>query len=508
MFSGEIHHEVPSASPEEVLQILTEAERMAPNDPQVLLPLGQLHFSLEHYAEAADKFRKLSAVQPENPSVWLTLGFIFSEHLHQYEKAAEFLKTADSLDKITPEIPMYLAESLRKAERYEESVPYYQRLLPVGLEYPQAIHGYGKTLLALGRLAEGWEAMEFRLAASLGNWERHHLPVWAFADGKPYKTGRENSFSSAASVLAYSEEGIGAELMFASCLPDLIDTVDHCVVECEGSLHDLFKRSFPRAVFVPLADDYVEPDKNPWGLKLDSQIAFGSLPRHFRQQISDFPLRKAYLVPDRNLVEKWSNRLAELGDARKIGILWQGMWTDESVPQTSLPVREIAAMMRRHPEAAWVNLQHGQHQNDLAAAGGFRTASAACLPHFFPDAFKYNLDSMAALLTALDLVITPPGYIAHLAGALGVRTWLLLPERADWRHNIGAACGGSLSADQTNSLWHPAVRVYRQPRGSGWQTFFAPIEEDLQKYLTTRRPPEKMVIPMPQTLAFPHRRVA
>jgi tetratricopeptide (TPR) repeat protein len=462
----------------EALQAFTEAVTLTPHNPDLTLNLGQVYFELEHYPEAAEQFRALTVMQPENASAWLTLGFVLS-NLDRHDEAAEVLRTAESLDPTSPDICLYLAEALRKAERYGESLPPYQRLLQVGAEYPQALCGYGKSLLALGNLEQGWDAMEFRFVSSIGSWERHDLPNWS-PDANP----------EGSRVLAYSEEGIGAELMFASCLPDLINSVDHCVVECESSLHTLFRRSFPRAEFVPLADDNVRPEDNPWDIPLDAQIAFGSLPRYFRRHIDDFPLRKAYLVPDKEQVVEWSTRLAGLGDAKKIGFLWQGTWTAETPKQTLLPLYELRSLMTRYQGASWICLQHGSYQNELNQQRG-----TSVTHRIFPEAFQYDLDSMAALLTALDLVITPPGYVAHLAGALGVRTWLLVPEGADWRHSID-------TISQPRSIWHPTVKMYRQAKGQTWQHFFETLESDLTKFLTTYRPPEEI----PATLAFPQRR--
>ena len=484
----------------EALQAFMEAEKLTPHNPDLVLNLGQTHFELEQYPEAAEQFRALTVMQPENASAWLTLGFVLSNS-DRHDEAAEALRTAESLDSTSPEICLYLAEALRKAERYGESLPPYQRLLQIGAEYPQAVCGYGKSLLSLGNLEQGWDAMEFRFVSSMGSWERHDLQNWSPDTNK--KGSR---------VLAYSEEGIGAELMFASCLPDLINSVDHCVVECEASLHTLFRRSFPRAEFVPLADDYVRPEGNPWDIPLDAQIAFGSLPRYFRRHIDDFPLRKAYLVPDREQVERWSTRLASLGDAKKIGFLWQGTWTAETPKQTSLPLYELRNLMTRYQGASWICLQHGSYLNELQQRG------VSAVHRIFPEAFQYDLDSMAALLTALDLVITPPGYVSHLAGALGVRTWLLVPQGADWRHTIDmfgnrhSRVGGNLesnahcldsrlSGNDDYSVWHPTIKMYRQAKGQTWQHFFEALENDLTKFLTTYRPPEEI----PATLAFPKR---
>lgn len=480
---------------EEAIQSLRWSHELASETPEILLNLGQLYFELERHAEAAETFATLTDKQPDNASAWLTLGYIQALR-NQNEEAVRALETALALDPNSPECCFHLAETLRKSERYEESLPYYQRLLQVATEWPQAICGYGKSLLALGHLGDGWDALEFRLACVFGSWERHLLPNW------------DGTFAEDETVLAYSEEGTSADLMFASCLPDLINTVDHCVIECDESLHNLFRRSFPRASIVGLTGEpigamhikppsernpsgVVHPEQgrkdNPWGYSIDRQIAFGSMPRYFRREKIDFPLRKAYLVPDRDRVQRWSLRLAEIGAVAKVGVLWQGSWTAETERQTALPLPELRNLMLKHQgDAAWVCLQHGSRQKDIDV---YRRNVSLQL-HLFKEAFQYDLDAMAALIASLDLVVTPPGYVAHLAGALGVRTWLVLTEQADWRWNLGS----------NGSLWYPSFSVYRQQTGQVWSELFEGLETDLDRFLANYRPPEEEA---PQTIAFP-----
>ena len=471
---------------DEAIQSFRWSLELQPGKSEVLLQLGQLHFELQQYSKAINVFQTLTEYEPQNASAWLTLGYIL-ELDGQYDNAVHALETAFGLDSSSPDACFHLAESLRKSERYEESQPYYQRMLLVADRYPQAVHNYGKILLALGNLQDGWEAMEFRTVATFGTWERHHLPVW--------NGNTENDET----VLAYSEEGIAADLMFASCLPDLIDSAGHCVIECNESLHGLFRRSFPRALLVDNTPEtvgsvHIEPatslnptgvvhdetyrTKNPWGLSIDKQIAFGSLPRYFRNAEEDFPLKKAYLVPDKPRVERWARNLAGIGSAAKVGILWQGSWTAETESQTALPLRELREMMlRNQSNAAWICLQHGTAQKEAATL----CRNSPLQIHIFKEAFQYDLDEAAALITALDLVITPPGYVAHLAGALGVNTWLVLPERADWRWNL---CGGNL-------LWHRSMLVFRQQYNQSWTDVFNEVENHLQTFLSARRPPEE-----------------
>ncbi|MDR3234799.1 MAG: tetratricopeptide repeat protein [Planctomycetaceae bacterium] len=463
----------------EALNVLTEAAALAPEEPDLLLHLGQMHFEFEHFAEAIVSFRSLTCVQPDNASAWLTLGYILYQQ-EQYNEAIEALHTAELLDESSPDICLYLAESLRKAQRYEESLPYYQKMLQVGNEYPQAVYGYGQALLSAGNFADGWDAMEFRFASMSGTWERHCLPNWS------PETNRQQRC-----VLAYSEESIAADLMFASCLPNLINTVEHCVVECDTALHNLFKRSFPRAEIVPLPAGVVDEQQNTWGIQPDAQIAFGSMPRYFRRDRYDFPLRKAYLVPDKDKMNRWINRLAETGDAKKVGILWRGHWTAENDKQTSLPVDEFRKLIARHFDVCWVNLQNGSAKNALGQRNGIN-------PRLYSEVFQYDLDEMAAMLAALDLVVTPPGYVADLAGALGVNTYLILPAGADWRRTVDIC-----NENKPVSVWYNTVKVYRQKFQESWEEVFRDVEDDLENFLVRKRPPEKDLTAMPKTLAFP-----
>ena len=460
---------------EEALEAFRSAVELAPNEPESLINLAQLQFETDCLPDAVESFRKLTVLQPENASAWLTLGYILTLQ-GKFADSLPPLEEARRLDPTSPDACFFLAESLRKVERFEDSLPHYQQMLQVALEWPQAVHGYGKSLIPLGHLEDGWDAMEFRLAGSVGSWVRHALPNW------------EGTESDDRTVLAYSEEGIAADLLYASCLPDLVNQVGHVVVECDTALHGLFRRSFPRATVVPITPETVEPNHNPWGLALDEQVAFGSLPRFFRRQKDDFPMRRVYFVADDDRIERWTNRLSEIGAAPKIGVLWQGTWTSETEKQTVLPMFDLRnLMLRNQSNAAWVFLQHGSRQKEIDQ---YRR-NVSLQIRLYPEAFQYDLDEMAGLLSSLDLVLTPPGYIAHLAAALGARTWVILPAAADWRWSLG-------------TLWHPTAKLFRQKIGQPWTDVFQEVHTELNKFLASYIQPSEE---QPVTLAFPEQRV-
>ncbi|MDR1925007.1 MAG: tetratricopeptide repeat-containing glycosyltransferase family protein [Planctomycetaceae bacterium] len=614
----------------EAIDVLRRAYSIVPNSPEIVLNLGQVHFEQDQVEEAIGCFRLLTELQPTNPSAWLTLGYIlslngfFREQINtpnipknlvqnnrtskpaniaqttpqltnaqncnnytahdnciqndfdrsKFDEATEALRMAFLLDKSSPDACFFLAESLRNAERFAESLAFYQQLLPIGNEWPHAVLNYGKSLIALGQLEDGWDAMEFRRIATFGTWSTHQLKEW----------DRSNTQNRQKTILAYSEESVSATIMFASCLPDLINDVGHCVIECEPSLHKIFQRSFPHATIIQNTHEeigiesqlpninfnhnqeepsckeqdhdnqnhnsqdhndqdhdsqdhdaqnhiikfcknqnqentqedsiyanrqFLQTDQvdqvgqvdqvNQIGqVTIDEQVAFGSLPRYFRRSYDDFPLRKAYLVPDREKVSCWLDRLSEIGDVPKVGVLWQGSWTAETPRQCTIPLASLRNVMLKHQgDAAWVCLQNGSKQKDFEH---YRRNVSIRL-HLFNEIFQYDLDELSALLTALDLVITPPGYVAHLAGALGVKTWLVLPSGADWRWQIDNGKNEIVSKNNRNihsnnvtdndtnnnisdSIWHPAMKVYRKRIDQNWSELFNVLENDIDRFLS------------------------
>ena len=454
-----------SGKRDEALEYFAEAVYIAPSNKEYHLALGQLEFEMGHLEEAAFCFEKLTLLDPVNSSFWLTLGFIRFQ-LERYSEAILPLSQAVCIDASSPEATFYLAESIRHIERFEESIPLYQKMLAVGIDRPQAVYGYSLSLLALGRLEEGWEAFEFRRVSKIGSWQQHLLPNWSGVANK------------AQTVLAYSEEGIGADIMFSTCLPDLIESVGHCVIECDTALHSIFARSFPTASLVPLSAPGTIVGENQEDMKIDSQIALGSLPRYFRRNMSDFANRKPHLFADPEISGKWKNRLTERGVAKKVGFLWHGSWSGESEKQRTLPLDAFRPLIskgkRMNGQNAgfcdWISLQNGSQKSELnRIRTDWRIDMGA-----YPEVLPYNdFDELAGLLSSLDLVISPPGYVANFAAALGIPTWLVLPFPRDWRWTL---C-------EETAVWFPNMRIFRQKPVQTWPTLVAEIAAALDSFV-------------------------
>jgi hypothetical protein len=292
----------------------------------------------------------------------------------------------------------------------------------------------------LGEFEEGWREHEWRWAAGAGSFPEAIGPRWTPSDAPP-----------GAGVRVYAEQGIGDEIMFASMLPDLQRTGARVVAKADARLLPLFRRSFAGIAFEPRAD--TEAEQSP-AARTDFCIAAGSLGLHFRRAAADFP-GTPYLVADRARARALRARLQ---DGRLLcGLSW---WTaSRANGRARSPEPPLWAPLLGVQGVRFVSLQY-----DAAAAGRdqlVRHCPAGLVEVASIDP-KADLDGLAALIEALDLVITIGNSTAHLAGALGKAAWVLLPSAPEWRWLQG----------RDDSPWYRSVRLFRQPRRGDWSAVF------------------------------------
>jgi tetratricopeptide (TPR) repeat protein len=276
-----------------------------------------------------------------------------------------------------------------------------------------------ETLLATGKLAAGWEDYAWRFVHGVA-WGAQPgtyvpLPKWA---GEAL-AGRR--------VLLHAEQGIGDEVMFASCLRELADIPGHFTLLCDRRLVPAMTRSFAFLRVIPNTH-------GAWGaageaVAADLRIPLGDLPRVFRNSAESFAPRGAFLQADPAARQAWRKRLDALGPSLKIGISWRGGNTPRTRQARSLPLSALDPMFTR-PGLRLISLQYGDCEQELATAPA---AIRSGLTRFAEVAPLGDLESMFALMAELDLVISVDNSTVHFGGALGVATWMLAPALTDWR---------------------------------------------------------------------------
>jgi hypothetical protein len=238
--------------------------------------------------------------------------------------------------------------------------------------------------------------------------------------------------------------------MFASCFPDLLQRAERCVIECSPRLLSLFQRSFPSAMVHGVA----QTERNSEWLKgagtVDCRVDSGSLPGFFRRTAAEFPVHAGYLRAADLRIAHWRAQLAALGAGLKIGIAWRGGAVSTRRAMRSLDLATLAPLLQQ-PNCHFISLQHDADPSEIAAA-----ATGVQVQHW-PDVVR-DLDETAALVCALDLVITVCTATAHITGALGRPGWVLVPAVPEWRYLERGA----------TMPWYPSLRLLRQRQAGDW----------------------------------------
>ena len=431
--------------PAEARERFEQALWVDPNHGPSLTHLGSLLLADGQIDEAIGCFEQAVRVQPGNAAAHYNLGNALKDGGRLGQARTRYERALAINPRLT-EAHINLGVVLERQGELDTAIACHTRALDLRPGDAEARFHRAAALLAAGRLAEGWEDYESRWDYE-GKARTFLQPAW---DGAPLE-GR--------SLLAYAEQGVGDEIMFASCLTDLIGQTRDCVVECDPRLVPLFARSFP------LARVFARPIDARIAERTDLHVAFGSLPRHLRPTLDHFPRVHRYLTPDPQRLEDFRSRLAALGTGLKVGISWRGGGKPDVQRRRSTQLREWASILSV-PNVHFVNLQYGSSRDEIQNVA---TELGLNVHHFDDVDPLADLDGFAAEIAALDLVISADNATVHMAGALGVPVWTLLPSAPNWRWMQG----------REDSCWYPAMRLFRQTVDGEWTAVQKRVAEAL-----------------------------
>jgi tetratricopeptide (TPR) repeat protein len=400
--------------------------------------------------------REITARFPDHAAALAALGRLHMRGAFDPVPALDALERALALGQRDPDTLTAHGVALHEVGRLDEALGAFEEAISRDAGHVAARFHRAIALLTLGRFAEAWPDYESRLLSE--DRPRRAFP-YALWDGEPL-TGE--------TVLVYAEQGIGDEILFASCLPELIGQAKRCIIDCAPKLAPIFRRSFPEA----LVHGGYQTDAVDWALALDIdvQVPIGSLPRHLRASPGAFPRHRGYLRADPARVARWQERLAALGPGRAIGISWRGGTARTRAERRSIRLDQLVPLLHE-PGLHFVSLQYGPESGGeterFAAETGLRI-------HHWPEAIE-DYDETAALVTALDGVVSVCTAIVHLAGALGRPAWVATPRVPEWRYGI----------EGDRMPWYPSVQLVRQ-RGDAWE----PVVDAIVQALKTAFPVE------------------
>ena len=475
---------------EAALQLLPDQDAIA-ND------LGRLAYRRGQKDVAEQLFARYLVNHPNHPEAANNLACVLRDR-QAYDAAIEVLKPALGAHPSTALMWNTLGTVLNERGEVEQSLVFYSEAVRLDPRFARARYNRGNARLTEGDLDGALEdvtlALEqadpedipmMRLARALALIARGDLERgWA-----EYEVRNDPAYSEATrflierprwtpddelagkSLLVVGEQGLGDEILFGNVLPDVIEALGpggKLLLAVEPRQVTLFQQSFPTASvgahetyrlhdrFTVRTTPFIEPET------IDLWTPLGSLLQRFRPSVEAFPNRASFLIADPKRVDYWREQLAALDPHPKIGVLWKSLKMDAARSRFFAGFdlwRDLLAL----PGFTFVNLQYGDCGEELARA------KAEGLNVWNPPGIdlKDDLDGVAALTCALDLVIGPSNATTNIAAASGGRVWML----------SGAGDWPMLGTDR--HPWYPTARDFLTPTLGRWDLAMAQVRQAL-----------------------------
>jgi Tfp pilus assembly protein PilF len=443
---GLLHHQAGRLG--EAEQIYRQVLAADSRHPDALHLLGMVTYQTGDADGAVELIRRAIAIKGDAASYHSNLGNVL-ESQGDLAEAAACYQRALLLRPELAEVHLNLGNIFRAQGELASSLACYRRALALNPALAEATVAESRVLLLQGEFDAGWPGLEQR-------WHTREFdtPMRTYAQprwmGETLASGR---------LLIWGEQGIGDEVMFAGLVPDVLRTGNRCVLDCEVRLKPLFARSFPEVDVVSGIDPAAHPE-----LDISAQVPSGSLPRILRSDAEAFAgTTSPYLVADALARGRLRNRYSD--GQRVVGLAWQTK-NRRTGRSRSIDLAALAPLFAVSG-IRWVSLQYGDHDSLE------QQAAAANVPLLVDREIDQltDLDGFAAQIAAMDLVITIDNSTAHLAGALGVPAWVLLPFAPDWRWLL----------EREDSPWYPSVRLFRQKRLGDWEPVIEGVRSALDR---------------------------
>ncbi len=414
---------------------------------------GNALFALERYPEALASYDAALAIDPRLPGALNNRGYALLA-LGRIEEALASYEAALALKPDHLEALINSGNALAALDRHDAADRRFETALAIAPDCAEAKWNRSLLYLSRGKFAEGWPLYEQRWGGGVkGAAPRHYpQPRW---DG-----GRVNG-----TLLVWGEQGLGDQILHASMVPELVGHADSVVLEVEPRLAALFGRSFPGVQIATLRPEL-------FAGRVDAHAPLGSLGAHLRPAWEAFPARRGgYLVADADRTAKLRERLTH-GKRRVIGLSWRSV-----APLIgrckSARLADFEPLLRL-PDCRFVDLQYGDtlaERTSVEREFGVRVERLGDIDN------THDIDGLAALMEACDVVATVSNTTAHLAGALGRPTVVFVP--------FGNARIWYWFKDRADSPWYPRVRLRRQQNGQSWGNLISAAAQEISCFNST-----------------------
>jgi tetratricopeptide (TPR) repeat protein len=418
---------------DEAIAHYDKALSLNPEFAEVWSNKGIALYELKNHDEAITNYDKALSLNPEFAVAWSNKGNALSK-LKQYDEAIAHFNEALRLKPDYYEAWFNTGSTLHELKRYDEAIVHYDKALSLRPDYQQAWFYKALLNLFLKKYEAGWENYDWRLYTKDFQLKMviERLVLWNGSNSKR--------------LLIFSEQGVGDVIFYASILEIAKNKVQSISILVDGRLLPILSRSFPEITFI---------DENaPLDVSLyDAQIPFGSLPIVLKMNPDMDGRRVPYLIDNDVLTNALKNKLCPKKQL-KCGVAWksnnQKLGKDKSILLSDLnDIFQVDGY-------EFINLQYGDTREEIEDLENNFGAKLKTIDDI--DLFK-NIDGLLSIIQMCDFIVTTSNVTAHLAGALGKTTFLLVPYSAGriWYWH-----------EEVISSWYPSVSLHSQSKSFEW----------------------------------------
>ena len=443
------------------IEYYTKIINLKPNNISYLHELGELYESINEHIKAIEIYNRILALQPNNGVILNQVGCCYNK-ISEFKKSIEFFKKVLLIKNDIPEvynnigncyvqlreyknaeITFLIAQRLRPnasdtnaavgevylyTKMYDKSIYFYENIPDIGSN-PKQLYNLSFPYLAKKDFTRGFELYENRLETNgICNQTKEKMRVeipWI-----PYWNGKKQCNS----LLVVYEQGIGDNIQYFRFIIELSKQNPEMKITyfCKNVISHLFKPYTNIKVVTDLLTDNV----------FDYKLYIMSLPYILKIQATIGYNLENYINVNHDKYTYWNSQFQSLDKKMKIGFVYNGLLS--SFIEKNIPLEEFKILSDLNID--WICLHKKKDiQKDLDKIS-------------FSDKLIVNdidsdspFEDTVAILKNLDLLITLDTSITHLAGVLGVKTWLLLGFGSDWRW----------FNDSRDSFWYESVELMR-----------------------------------------------
>lgn len=434
---------------EEALARLDLSDRLFPNHGPTLRARAWVLYGLKRYEDSADDGHRAHQLDPGNAAICNNLGLAL-RRLRRNDEALAWFEKAIALQPRFADAFDNKLVALFHLHRFDELFALSDRMTSLGLSNEVTEWNVSLAHLLTGNFEAGWLGHQTRSKLPSAKYPRFPQPMWLGKEGIEGKT-----------ILIAADEGLGDTIHFARYVPMLAMRGARVLLAVQDPLHRLMSTLGGAFLCVPMSALSTLP-------AFDLHCPISSLPFAFKTRLDTIPSEPYLPSPPVSRIQAWDTSLGPRTRLR-VGLVWSGDPSHVNDETRSIPLQTLSRIL--DVDASFVSLQKAPRPDDAAVLRerGDIVDLTADLADFADT---------AALISCLDLVITVDTSVAHLAGALGRPTWILLPWTPDYRWLL----------DRADSPWYPSVRLFRQTETREYASVLDRVRDELQA-LTARSGP-------------------